>query len=59
MIDPDQDPLGLTREQRAYSDASKELEQDSPRWWTKDYRDGIAAIRAASKLRKEATDGQT
>lgn len=52
------DPLGLTREQRAYSDASEELDRDSPRWWTKDYRDGVALLRAAEKLREEANDGQ-
>lgn len=49
------DPLGLTREQRAYSDASEELDRDSPRWWTKDYRDSVARLRAAEKLKQEDT----
>lgn len=46
------DPLGLTPEQRAYSDASRVIDKRTPAWWTREYREGIIHARIMTEMRR-------
>lgn len=46
------DPLGLTPEQRAWSEASEAVDMETPSWWTPRFRDAVIAMRVSEELRR-------